>query len=103
MSQRRYFFLAAHEIYPLGSTVIYYCYLRREIADDGRELLFDHGAPYFTATNPEVLNIVQEWESRGLVAPWNEKFASFDCDSKKFLNIEQVSYCLITFCQNWIY
>ncbi|KAI5674598.1 hypothetical protein M9H77_14962 [Catharanthus roseus] len=86
---KKVFFLAAHEIYPLGSTVIYYCYLRREIADDGRELLFDHGAPYFTATNPEVLNIVQEWESRGLVAPWNEKFASFDCDSKKFLNIEQ--------------
>ncbi|XP_027127240.1 uncharacterized protein [Coffea arabica] len=58
---------------------------RRETAEDGRELLFDHGAPYFTVTNPEVVGLVQDWESRGFVAPWNEKFGSFDCTSKKFL------------------
>lgn len=61
----------------------------REIAEDGRELLFDHGAPYFTVSSPDVLGLVHEWESRGLVASWNEKFGAFDCDSKKFLNTEQ--------------
>ncbi|CAI9088082.1 OLC1v1022318C1 [Oldenlandia corymbosa var. corymbosa] len=62
---------------------------RREIAEDGRELLFDHGAPYFTVSNHEVLGLVQEWESSGIVAPWNEKFGSFDFSSKKFLNLEE--------------
>ncbi|CAI9088083.1 OLC1v1022319C1 [Oldenlandia corymbosa var. corymbosa] len=62
---------------------------RREIAEDGREFVFDHGAPYFTASNPGVLGLVQEWESRGIVASWNEKFGSFDFASKKFVDIEE--------------
>ncbi|KAG4145247.1 hypothetical protein ERO13_D05G085901v2 [Gossypium hirsutum] len=41
-------------------------FLFREISEDGRELLFDHGAPYFTVTNLDVLSVVTEWESRGL-------------------------------------
>ncbi|KAK8295886.1 hypothetical protein V6Z11_D05G087500 [Gossypium hirsutum] len=45
-------------------------FLFREISEDGRELLFDHGAPYFTVTNLDVLSVVTEWESRGLVAEW---------------------------------
>ncbi|PPD86178.1 hypothetical protein GOBAR_DD16882 [Gossypium barbadense] len=52
---------------------------RREISEDGKELLFDHGAPYFTVTNPDVLSVVTEWESRGLVAEWKSNFGSFDC------------------------
>ncbi|POO03210.1 Amine oxidase [Trema orientale] len=62
---------------------------RREVSDDGKELLFDHGAPFFTASNTEVLGLVQEWEARGLVAEWKENFGSFDCTSSKFIDIEQ--------------
>ncbi|XP_022749386.1 uncharacterized protein LOC111298905 isoform X2 [Durio zibethinus] len=61
---------------------------RREISEDGKELLFDHGAPYFTVTNPDVLSVVAEWESRGLVAEWKLNFGSFDCFSNKFVNTE---------------
>ncbi|TYG87049.1 hypothetical protein ES288_A13G181400v1 [Gossypium darwinii] len=61
---------------------------RREISEDGRELLFDHGAPYFTVTNPDVLSVVTEWESRGLVAEWKSNFGSFDCFTNKFVNTE---------------
>ncbi|CAA2984715.1 Protoporphyrinogen oxidase [Olea europaea subsp. europaea] len=64
---------------------------RREIAEDGRELLFDHGAPYFSlnASSSEVQSLVNDWESRGLVAEWKAKFGSFDCGAKKFLKIEE--------------
>ncbi|OMP07783.1 hypothetical protein COLO4_07047 [Corchorus olitorius] len=62
---------------------------RRELSEDGKELLFDHGAPYFTVTNPDVLSVVADWESRGLVAEWKLNFGSFDCSSNKFVNIEQ--------------
>lgn len=59
---------------------------RRETIEDGKELFFDHGAPYFTVTNPDVLDIVLEWESRGLVAEWEEKFGTFDFASKTFID-----------------
>ncbi|KAE8707846.1 hypothetical protein F3Y22_tig00110372pilonHSYRG00112 [Hibiscus syriacus] len=64
---------------------------RREISEDGKELLFDHGAPYFTVTNPDVLSVVAEWESRGLVAEWKSNFGSFDCSTNKFVNTEPSS------------
>lgn len=57
---------------------------RREITDDGKELLFDHGAPYFTATNAEVLSLVSDWEARDVVAEWKESFGTFDFVSKQF-------------------
>ncbi|KAG5578815.1 hypothetical protein H5410_049442 [Solanum commersonii] len=41
------------------------------------------------AKNPDVLKLICEWQSKGLVAEWKEKFATFDCDSKQFLDIEQ--------------
>ncbi|XP_058219068.1 uncharacterized protein LOC131329734 [Rhododendron vialii] len=62
---------------------------RRETTVDGRELLFDHGAPYFTASNVDVLGLIHDWESRGLVAEWKENFGSFDFGSKQFGNIEK--------------
>ncbi|EOY13831.1 FAD/NAD(P)-binding oxidoreductase family protein isoform 1 [Theobroma cacao] len=61
---------------------------RREITEDGKELLFDHGAPYFTVTNPDVLSVVAAWESSGLVAEWKINLGSFDCFSNKFVNVE---------------
>lgn len=62
----------------------------REISEDGKELLFDHGAPFFSVSNCDVLKLVHEWESKGLVAEWKENFGSFDCISKKFLDNDQV-------------
>ncbi|KAJ8755093.1 hypothetical protein K2173_016785 [Erythroxylum novogranatense] len=62
---------------------------RKEVSEDGRELLFDHGAPFFSVSNVDALNLVDEWESKGLVAEWNQGFGSFDYISRKFLNLEQ--------------
>lgn len=62
----------------------------RENTEDGKELLFDHGAPFFTVSKSEVLSLVHEWQSRGLVAEWKEKFGSFDFLTQKFVDIEQV-------------
>ncbi|KAL6998995.1 hypothetical protein U1Q18_000162 [Sarracenia purpurea var. burkii] len=62
---------------------------RREIADDGNELLFDHGAPYFTTSNTDVLGLISDWEARGLVAEWKQNFGSFDFVSKKFVDFEK--------------
>ncbi|XP_050279438.1 uncharacterized protein LOC126720717 isoform X1 [Quercus robur] len=62
---------------------------RREVSEDGKELVFDHGAPFFTVNNAEVLGLVREWESRGLVAEWKQNFGSFDCSSNKFFDMEQ--------------
>ncbi|XP_057485161.1 uncharacterized protein LOC130771557 isoform X2 [Actinidia eriantha] len=62
---------------------------RREITEDGKELLFDHGAPYFTVSNADMLGIVHDWEARGLVAEWKENFGSFDFVSKKIVDIEK--------------
>ncbi|KAJ8429863.1 hypothetical protein Cgig2_010643 [Carnegiea gigantea] len=64
---------------------------REETTEDGKELFFDHGAPYFTVTNPDVLGMVLEWESRGLVAEWEERFGTFDFTSKTFINSEKES------------
>ncbi|KAL8264221.1 hypothetical protein R6Q59_022351 [Mikania micrantha] len=62
---------------------------RREIAEDGRELYFDHGAPYFSATNTDVEEMIRVWESRGLVAEWKQNFGSFDFITKKFVNFDK--------------
>ncbi|KAA8527147.1 hypothetical protein F0562_008624 [Nyssa sinensis] len=62
---------------------------RRELTEDGKELLFDHGAPYFTASNTDVLGLILEWETRGLIAEWKENFGSFDFISKTFIDIEK--------------
>ncbi|KAH6764487.1 oxidoreductase family protein [Perilla frutescens var. frutescens] len=64
---------------------------RREHCEDGRELLFDHGAPCFSvnANNLEMRSLVNDWESRGLVAQWEEKFGSFDCSSRRFVSVEE--------------
>ncbi|XP_058100251.1 uncharacterized protein LOC131245066 isoform X2 [Magnolia sinica] len=61
---------------------------RRETTDDGKELLFDHGAPFFTVDSEEVRSLVSAWEARGLVAEWKENFGSFDQISTKFVDLE---------------
>ena len=38
----------------------------------------DHGAQYFTATDPEFANEVRNWIRRGAAAPWPMRLASID-------------------------
>jgi predicted NAD/FAD-dependent oxidoreductase len=63
---------------------------RREMMEDGTELRFDHGAPYFTVSNNEVARVVSGWEARGIVAEWKATFASFDLATGKFTDFEKV-------------
>ncbi|KAL6637993.1 hypothetical protein ACP70R_025565 [Stipagrostis hirtigluma subsp. patula] len=62
---------------------------RREVMEDGTELRFDHGAPYFTVTNDEVARLVGGWEARGFVAEWKALFARFDLATGKFTDFEK--------------
>lgn len=65
--------------------------------EDGKELLFDHAAPCFTLSNAaDVMGLIGEWESRGLVAEWKGKFGSFDCLTNKFVDAEQVQIYILT-------
>ena len=64
----------------------------RETAEDGKELFFDHGAPYFTVTDNGVMDLVHDWETRGFVAEWKESFGSFDCATAKFVDFDKVSH-----------
>ncbi|KAJ6844796.1 uncharacterized protein M6B38_293930 [Iris pallida] len=59
---------------------------RREMAEDGRMLFFDHGAPYFTAESGEMAGMVGAWEASGLVAEWKEKFGLYDQRSGRFID-----------------
>ncbi|GJM96828.1 hypothetical protein PR202_ga13696 [Eleusine coracana subsp. coracana] len=63
---------------------------RREKMEDGTELRFDHGAPYFTVSNDEVARVVSGWEARGIVAEWKAMFACFDRATGKFTDFEKV-------------
>ena len=65
---------------------------RREVMEDGTELRFDHGAPYFTVTNDEVAQVVGGWEARGIVAEWKAMFACFDRATGKFTDFEKVQF-----------
>ncbi|XP_034570749.1 uncharacterized protein [Setaria viridis] len=62
---------------------------RRAAMEDGTELRFDHGAPYFTVTNDEVARVVSGWEARGIVAEWKATFACFDLATGKFTDFEK--------------
>ncbi|KAM1234648.1 hypothetical protein ACFX2J_004202 [Malus domestica] len=68
---------------------------RMEVVEDGKELWFDHCAPFFNAYNTKVLGLVHEWESKGLVACWKEKFGFFDHISNKFVDPEEVCKMLV--------
>lgn len=73
---------------------IFICgWIVREHCEDGGELSFDHGAPCFAlnASNSELQSLVNNWESRGLVAQWKEKFGCFDFSSRSFVSVDEVS------------
>ncbi|KAH8940356.1 hypothetical protein BDL97_15G084800 [Sphagnum fallax] len=58
---------------------------RRERTEDGRELLFDHGAQYFTVRKPEVQKLVERWQMSGLVAEWRGRFGTLDVQTGNFV------------------
>ncbi|KAJ1702738.1 hypothetical protein LUZ63_002517 [Rhynchospora breviuscula] len=62
---------------------------RRERMEDGTELCFDHGVPYFTTSHEEVVKMVKSWESRGLVAEWDVRFGAFDKRTNKLVEFEK--------------
>lgn len=62
----------------------------REVGEDGKELTFDHEAPFFSVTNPNAISLVHEWESLGFVSQWKQVFGSFDSASNMFLGFQQV-------------
>jgi predicted NAD/FAD-dependent oxidoreductase len=64
----------------------------RVTMEDGTELRFDHGAPYFTVTNDEVARLVSGWEARGIVAEWKATFACFDLATGKFTDFDKVQF-----------
>ncbi|XP_044431168.1 renalase [Triticum aestivum] len=63
---------------------------RREVMDDGTELRFDQGAPYFTVSNDEVAGVVGGWEAQGLITEWKAMFACFDRETGKFRDFDKV-------------
>ena len=42
----------------------------RRIQTPMGEAAFDHGAQYFTARDPRFVQLVHDWQQRGLAAPW---------------------------------
>ncbi len=51
---------------------------RRVTDEEGREIAFDHGAPFFTATDPRFGRFVRSWIGDGVCAPWRGRFARWD-------------------------
>ncbi|MBI1354966.1 MAG: NAD(P)-binding protein [Acidobacteria bacterium] len=39
---------------------------------------YDHGAQFFTAKTPEFQAQVEQWLARGVISPWNARFADLD-------------------------
>lgn len=42
----------------------------RRTAVGDREVSFDHGAQYFTASDPAFTAVCDEWQAHGVIAPW---------------------------------
>ncbi|KAG0576319.1 hypothetical protein KC19_5G071400 [Ceratodon purpureus] len=59
---------------------------RREKVEDGSELMFDHGAQYFTVKSAEVQHLVDKWQALGLVADWEGRFGSLNVATGEFVH-----------------
>jgi predicted NAD/FAD-dependent oxidoreductase len=46
---------------------------RRVTADDERTIAFDHGAPYFSVTDPHFGRFVRSWVATGVCAEWSAR------------------------------
>lgn len=69
--------------------------INREISEDGREVYFDHGAPFFSVSDTAALGYINEWKTKGLVAEWKENFGSFDRNLNQFTDFEKVVDTLV--------
>ncbi|RRT82606.1 hypothetical protein B296_00000121, partial [Ensete ventricosum] len=74
----------------------------RETTEDGRVLFFDHGAPYFSVSDKEVMGVVRSWEARGLVSEWQVPFGSFDQSTGKFVDFEKHNISSFIFSECWV-
>eukprot|EP00271_Cylindrocystis_brebissonii_P007281 TRINITY_DN20628_c0_g1_i2.p1 TRINITY_DN20628_c0_g1~~TRINITY_DN20628_c0_g1_i2.p1 ORF type:complete len:476 (-),score=53.56 TRINITY_DN20628_c0_g1_i2:354-1781(-) len=67
---------------------------RRDRRTDGDDLLFDHGAQYFTIKDPAAQSLVDTWQTEGSVAEWEGVFGTFDATSKAFSEDEKERDCV---------
>lgn len=58
---------------------------RREKVEDGSELMFDHGAQYFTVKTAEVQQLVDKWQASGIVADWEGRFGTLNVATGEFV------------------
>lgn len=77
-------------VFAQNTEVIHGVVICREMTEDGRDLFFDHGAPYFSVTDKEVMGLVNSWQARGIVAEWRVPFGCFDRSAEKFVDLEKV-------------
>lgn len=62
------------------------------------EFEFNHGAQYFTVSNPLFWNIVSAWQSEGIVRPWdgwivelhNGLITNSDMDTQRFIGVPRM-------------
>jgi predicted NAD/FAD-dependent oxidoreductase len=52
--------------------------LNRETLETGEQLRFDHGAQYFSAKDPALEALVQEWLAAGVAALWSPRLGSWE-------------------------
>eukprot|EP00240_Pyramimonas_obovata_P004911 CAMPEP_0118930750 /NCGR_PEP_ID=MMETSP1169-20130426/7330_1 /TAXON_ID=36882 /ORGANISM="Pyramimonas obovata, Strain CCMP722" /LENGTH=402 /DNA_ID=CAMNT_0006873153 /DNA_START=174 /DNA_END=1382 /DNA_ORIENTATION=+ len=53
---------------------------RRYDREDGTQVTFDHGAQFFSVSDPRFDSLVQEWERAGVVGRWEGRFGSIPND-----------------------
>lgn len=63
----------------------------RETVEDGSQLLFDHGAQYFTVKTAEVQQLVDKWVASGIVDDWQGRFGTLSVATGAFVE-ETVSF-----------
>lgn len=59
--------------------------INREKVEDGSELMFDHGAQYFTVKTAEVQQLVDKWQASGIVADWEGRFGTLNVATGEFV------------------
>ena len=68
---------AGHEVVIYEKSKGYGGRMATRYAGKNHEYRIDHGVSHFTATDPQFLSVVKEWESKGLVQPWGNRFSFF--------------------------
>lgn len=86
-------------------------FLDRETLEDGSEVMFDHGAQYFTIKSLEVQRLVDQWEASGLVSEWKGVFGTVNVatgtlveDKVSFVSalLASTLICKVGVCYLWL-